>query len=91
MKLHISGQYRADHQLPHVGALESRWPVSPENLGVCGAVEGFQNRAIVVELRERSVEGDEEGIVDSRMPNIMSNGCDQEGKSLKGSNQLGDG
>lgn len=47
--------------------------MSSQDLGVCRTVEGFQYRGIVVELCQRSVELDQEHIVDSWMTDIMAN------------------
>lgn len=40
-------------------------------------MEGFENGSVIVQLGERRIERDEEGIVDTRMADIMTNGCDQ--------------
>lgn len=40
-------------------------------------MEGFENGSVVVQLSERSIERDEEGIIDTRVTDIVTNGSNQ--------------
>lgn len=46
-------------------------------------MKGFEYRFVVVELSQRCIESNKEGIVDTGMPNIMADGGDQESQSVK--------
>lgn len=53
---HISSQDRADEQLPELRFFESSRPITTQYLREGSAVEGFQDRIIIVELRQGRVE-----------------------------------
>jgi len=46
-------------------------------------VKRFENGAVVVKLGQRSIERDEEGIVDAGMTDIMSDGRHQKGEAIE--------
>lgn len=50
--------------------------MTAKDLRVSGAVEGLENRSVIVQLGERGIESNEEGIVDTRVTNIVTNGGD---------------
>lgn len=74
MHTHIRRQDRADQQLPELFILEGSGPMTTKDLRKGGTVKRFQDGVVVVELRQRGVQFDEEEIVDSRVAYIVSNG-----------------
>jgi hypothetical protein len=46
-------------------------------------MESFKYRLVVVQLREGSVESDEEAIVDTRMPYIMTDGSNKKCEGIE--------
>lgn len=47
-------------------------------------MESFQDGPVIVELSQGSIQGDKEGIVDTRMSNIVTESSHQEGKGVEG-------
>lgn len=88
MKSHVGCQNNADHQLPHGNVGESRGPVPSQNLREGSAMEGFEHRAVIVQLRQRCVELDKKDVVDARMTNVVSHRRDYQGESMKGREKL---
>lgn len=46
-------------------------------------MERFEYGAVVIKLRKRSIKRNEEGVVDTRMTDIVSDGRDQEGETIE--------
>lgn len=46
-------------------------------------MERFQDRTVIVELRQGGVEGDEEPIVDTRVAHIVADGSDKESQTIE--------
>lgn len=84
MKTHVCGKDRVDHQFAHSCVGKCLRPVSSKDLGVSGTVERLQDRAVVVKLSKGSIEGDKKGVVNSRMTNVVTNGRNEKGESIKG-------
>lgn len=80
---HISGEDRANHKRAHLRILKDGGPVPAEYLGVSSAVKGLENRSVVVELGEGSIELDEEHVVDTWMAYIMTQSNDKECEGVK--------
>lgn len=78
MHTHIGGQDGVDHKLLHGGAFVEFGPVLAEDIREGGTMIGFQNGPITVQSGERVVGLHQEAVVDSWMPNIMTNGGDEE-------------
>ena len=79
MNTHIRREDGSNEQLAQVFFPKGRRPVTPEDLRKGGAVEGFQDRTVIIQLGERRVQFDQKDIVDARVSDIVSNGRDQEG------------
>lgn len=71
---HVRREDAINHQLPHSRIREGFGPVAAKDLRICSTMERFKNRAVVVQLRQGSIEGDQESVVDTGVPNVMSNG-----------------
>lgn len=80
---HISSEDRANHKCAHLCILKDGGPVPAEYLGVSSAVKGLENRSVVVELGEGSIELDEEHVVDAWMAYIMTQSNDKECEGVK--------
>lgn len=80
---HIGSEDRANHKCAHLCILKDSGPVPAEYLRVSSAVEGLENRSVVVELGEGSIELDEEHVVDTRMAYIMAQSNDKECEGIK--------
>ena len=52
-------------------------------------MECLEHRPIVVQLSQRRIESNEESVVDSRVTNIVTDSCDNEGQCVKGTYRLG--
>lgn len=80
---HIGSEDRANHKRAHLCILKDGGPVPAEYLGVGRAVKGLENRSVVVELGEGSIELDEEHVVDTWMAYIMAQSNDKECEGVK--------
>ena len=83
VQAHVGGQDGVDEELAHVGRHERCWPVPAQDLREGGAVEGFEDGAVIVELGERGFEVDEEGVVDAGVADVMTDGGDEERERLE--------
>lgn len=53
-------------------------------------MEGLEDRAVVVELGERSIQRGEEAIVDAGVTDVVANCGDEQRQGVKGSEERGD-
>jgi hypothetical protein len=53
-------------------------------------VKRFEDGTVVVQLGERSIERDEEGVVDAGVADIVANGRHQQGEAIKGFQKVRD-
>lgn len=90
MKTHVGCKDRVDHKLPHGNIREGVWPVSAKDLRVGRTVEGLEYGAVIVELGQWRVEGDQKGVVDTRMTHIMPYCRDEQGQGVEGLEESGD-
>lgn len=64
--------------------MEDFRPVAPQDLRVGGAVEGLEDRSVVVQLREWRLELDEEIVVDARVADVVAESGDEEDEGGEG-------
>lgn len=87
VQAHVSREDGADHEVAHLAISKSGRPIPPEDLRVSGAVEGFEDGAVVVQLGERRVQCHQESVVDAWVSDIVANSGDEERQSLKRAQQ----
>lgn len=80
---HVGGKNGADHEFAESFVLERSRPMTAQNLRIGGTVKSFQYRLVVVQLCKRSVQLDQEHIVDSGVTDIVPDGRDKKGQGLE--------
>jgi len=88
VQTHVRGEDGADHEVAHLGVAKGGGPVTSEDLRVGGAVERFENGSVVVQLGEWRIQRNQEAVIDPRVADIVANGSDEEGQSLKRADEL---